>query len=378
MTNVKALKDPQESDKESLPMISVIIPNYNGEKVLPYCLDSLLKQTYKNFEIIVVDNGSADKSLEIIKGFANRSDIKITLIPLKRNLGYSAAITIGAKYAKGKYILATNNDIIFDGAYLENLVKGLEALRRKDPTIVAASGIHFYYPEKDIINYAGGGLSLISGYYMFYQRPLSQLSERELKYLNTFRYIAFPTGAGALIDRSIFLHFKGYYYRYFSGAEEFDFGITLYKFRYKAVHIPNAILYHMESFTLGGRGILLPNKLFLIMRNLLILYFRHYDVCRLLAAILIHMTASFSLILLGVLRNRPEIIYSVLRAYRFFIKYDLKYAKRDRILYSHYNNDNKILTFDQVVSILKKYGAYLPFKKMVKKYILQFLNYLIY
>jgi len=357
-------------NEESTPLVSIIIPNLNGEKVLPYCLDSLLRQTYKNFEIIIVDNGSTDKSLDIIYKYS-LSNTKIHIIHLKRNIGYSAAITLGAKHSNGKYILATNNDIIFDENYLKNLVETIEKLRKKDPRIVAASGIHYYYPETTVINYAGGGLTFISGYYIFYGRPINTLTEYEKRYLTSFRYIAFPTGAGALIDRNIFLQLGGYYPLYFAGIEEMDMGLMLYRAGYKVVHIPTAILYHMESFTLGGRGIFVPHKLFLILRGLLIYYFRHYDAHLLPLSLFIYMTIKFVLLLLSIAEKSPELVHAVIHAILFFLKFDIKHVKKHRTFIYVKSK----FSFSQVKSQLHKYDVYKSLTHSIRDYLQRLILY---
>jgi glycosyltransferase involved in cell wall biosynthesis len=88
-------------------LVSIIIPSIN-RKYLPLCLDSLFSQTYKNIEIIVVDDGSTDNSFELIK---NKFSNKITLIKQK-NLGPSAALNEGIKKAKGQFICLMGGDDI--------------------------------------------------------------------------------------------------------------------------------------------------------------------------------------------------------------------------------------------------------------------------
>jgi len=360
--------------QESTPLISVIIPNLNGENVLPYCLSSLLRQTYKNFEIIIIDNGSTDKSLDLIYKYSLKfslSNIKVHVISLKRNIGYSAAITLGAMLSNGKYILVANNDVIFEENYLKNLVENIEKIRRKSPEIVAASGIHYYYPEINVINYAGGGLTLISGYYIFYGRSMDTLTEYEKRYLTSFRYLAFPTGAGALIDRNIFLQLGGYYPLYFAGIEEIDMGVMLYRAGYKVVHIPTAILYHMESFTLGGRGIFVPHKLFLILRGLLIYYFRHYEPHLLILSLIIYKFVNFGILLLSIIKNSPELVYAIIRSFLFFIKFDIRHAKK----YRTFIYVKSKFSFSQVRSQLHKYNVYKPLKYSIKDYLQRLIFY---
>ena len=78
-------------------MISVVIPNWNGKKYLRDCLDSLYRGTYRDFEIIIVDNGSEDGSVD----FVQRNYPEIKIISLQRNTGVSHALNLGIENARG-------------------------------------------------------------------------------------------------------------------------------------------------------------------------------------------------------------------------------------------------------------------------------------
>lgn len=88
--------------------ISVIIPIFNAEKTLKRCLDSILNQTFKNFEIICVNDGSQDKSIDILKEYKEK-DNRIIIIQ-QENKGVSSARNAGIKIAKGKYITFIDSD----------------------------------------------------------------------------------------------------------------------------------------------------------------------------------------------------------------------------------------------------------------------------
>jgi GT2 family glycosyltransferase len=105
--------------RSTSPLISIIIVNYNGIKWLKNCLDSLLKQSYTNHEIILVDNCSNDGSYEFVK--SNYPNVK--LLRLDKNYGFAKANNIALRYAKGEYLLLLNNDTIVQDGWLENLVK---------------------------------------------------------------------------------------------------------------------------------------------------------------------------------------------------------------------------------------------------------------
>ena len=88
--------------------VSIIIPVYNVEKYLPQCLDSVLGQTYRDLEVVVVNDGSTDGSLSIIQDYASR-DIRIKVID-KPNEGVAPTRNVGLKTATGKYILFVDSD----------------------------------------------------------------------------------------------------------------------------------------------------------------------------------------------------------------------------------------------------------------------------
>lgn len=103
--------------------ISIIIVNYNGKKWIKNLFDSLLFQTYKNFEIIFVDNASIDGSIEFLKN--NYKDDRIKIIKSDKNLGFAGGNNLGIKNSRGKYILLLNNDTWVKGAFVEKLVANL-------------------------------------------------------------------------------------------------------------------------------------------------------------------------------------------------------------------------------------------------------------
>ena len=104
-----------ENKEENL--VSVIIPVYNVEKYLPKCLDSVINQTYKNLEIILVDDGSPDNSGKICDEYAEK-DSRIKVIH-KENGGVSSARNVGIKQAKGQYLLFVDSDDYIKDGYFD-------------------------------------------------------------------------------------------------------------------------------------------------------------------------------------------------------------------------------------------------------------------
>lgn len=104
-----------------MPIVSVIVPVYKVENVLHYCIDSILNQTYKNFELILVDDGSPDDSGKICDKYAKK-DNRIKVIH-KENGGVSSARNCGIDAAKGKYICFVDSDDYVNKNYLEILIR---------------------------------------------------------------------------------------------------------------------------------------------------------------------------------------------------------------------------------------------------------------
>ena len=115
------------------PRVSVVIANWNGANHLPICIPSLQSQSFTSLEIIIVDNGSSDRSAEVAQSFGVR------WFPLKSNLGLAPALNRGAEIALGDLLLFVNNDMRFDPKFVEELVGPLD----RGTTIFATDGMQF-------------------------------------------------------------------------------------------------------------------------------------------------------------------------------------------------------------------------------------------
>ncbi len=103
-------------------LATVIIPVFNAEKFIYKCLDSVIKQTYSNIEIIVVDDGSTDNSAEIIRKIGDR---RVNLLN-KKNKGVSNARNEGLKHVKGEVVVFVDADDYLEPQYIETMVKAME------------------------------------------------------------------------------------------------------------------------------------------------------------------------------------------------------------------------------------------------------------
>ncbi len=118
--------------KNTIPKISVVTSVYNGQKYLREAIDSILNQTFKDFEFIIIDDGSTDNSGAIIQSY---NDTRIRLIQ-KENKGLAAALNVGIKAAKGKYIARMDAD---DISIPERLEKQLDFLENRRECVAVGS-----------------------------------------------------------------------------------------------------------------------------------------------------------------------------------------------------------------------------------------------
>lgn len=115
-----------------MPLISVIMSVYNGEKFLRQAIDSILAQTYKDFEFIIIDDGSTDQSQAIIESYA-RSDSRVRLFSHAFNQGLTVSLQEGVQAARGEYVARMDAD---DISYPERLAKQL-SLFQSNPALKA-------------------------------------------------------------------------------------------------------------------------------------------------------------------------------------------------------------------------------------------------
>ncbi|WP_066890482.1 glycosyltransferase family 2 protein [Clostridium nigeriense] len=128
-------------------MISLILPIYNVEKYLRECLDSIMNQSYKNYELIIVDDGSRDRSLEIVNEYRNK--FKHIKILSQKNKGVSEARNLALKYAIGKYILFVDSDDFLRADMLEKLIS--IAIKAKCDVVI--SNYYLYYDKNNYIKF---------------------------------------------------------------------------------------------------------------------------------------------------------------------------------------------------------------------------------
>ena len=228
--------------------VSIVIVNYNGKDLLKVILKSIAKLNYKNYEVIIVDNNSSDKSREFIK--KNYKNAKF--ISNKENLGYSG-INSALKYCIGKYILFLNNDMEIDKDCVKELVKAIE---KDDKIGMVAPRLVNYYNRKMKSNGTWVSRAFYNGHIC------------SGKVLKEIPYMGVGLIRKSIVDRFGYLFDKDY----FIYAEDLDLGLRLRLLGYEVVFAPDAVLYHMHAITTKKSSSY--KMTFLMERNLLITYLK--------------------------------------------------------------------------------------------------------
>ncbi|MBI4952834.1 MAG: glycosyltransferase family 2 protein [Myxococcales bacterium] len=213
---------------------SVVIVNWNGLRFMGPCLDALARQTYAPFEIVVVDNGSTDGSLELLRARAG----ELVLVEAGENLGFAEGCNRGIAHARGNWLCMLNNDTVVDERWLEALVRAA-ATAPADCGMLQSLQLYFDRPER--INSAGirlrpdgGGSDRGDG------EPRDGVREPEP--------IFSPTAGAAAYRRSMLEHVRldtGYFdRRHFLYFEDMDLGWRAQLSGFTARTVPDSIVYH--------------------------------------------------------------------------------------------------------------------------------------
>ena len=219
--------------------VTIVIPNYNGMAFLDTCLTSLEGQTYQQFRILVVDNGSTDGSAEWLHA---RESARMKVIYLQENTGFAAAVNTGIRAAKTPYVLLLNNDIRADEHFVAEMVRAIS--RSKKIFSAAARMIRMYEPE--LMDSAGDQYT-VAGW------AFNRGTGRRISHYNRPCRV-FSACAGAAIYRRAVFEKIGYFdERHFAYLEDIDVGYRARLYGYTNIYAPRAVVWHVGSGTSGSR-----------------------------------------------------------------------------------------------------------------------------
>ncbi len=223
---------------QSSVLFSVVIPNWNGIRFLPTCLDALKQQTYPNIEVIVVDNASSDGSQDLIR----RDYAWVKLIDLPENRGFTGACNAGMQAAQGEFVALLNNDTEVDPNWAAAVVDAFA----RHPEVGSIASKMLLFDQRDHIHTAGDYFTKAgrAGNRGVWQADGGQFDHEE--------YV-FSACGGSSVYRKVLLDQIGLLDDdFFFSLEDVDLGWRANLAGWRCLYTPAAVVYHHLSATGGG------------------------------------------------------------------------------------------------------------------------------
>lgn len=237
--------------------ISVVIPNWNGAEVILDCLKSIVSQSHNPIEIIVVDNGSVDNSIELIKN----NYPAVTIIRNKKNLGFAEAVNIGIRAAKAEYVFLFNNDAECAKNCLSELVK--TATKQKSDITQAV-----------ILTANGKLIDSVGDEYSTWGLPYPGLRNQPASRLpDADKAIFSASGGASLYKKSLFDEIGYFDNSFFAYYEDVDISMRAQLMGKKLYLSRKALVHHKMNYTANklpglSREMAIKNSIYLFWKNL--------------------------------------------------------------------------------------------------------------
>jgi len=220
--------------------VSVVTPNYNGERFLKRFFDSLNEDSEHIGEVIIVDNGSSDNSKDFIN--ANEFNFPVVLVENSKNRGFAPAVNQGISKAKHDYIFSLNNDTELKKGSIKNMID----LISSSDDIFSVQAKMLQYNNKDLIDDVGDEYNLLA----WTKKTGENHKSDEYVEVNEI----FSSCAGAALYRKSLLEELGMFDdNFFAYMEDVDLAIRSKINGYRNLLCPQAIVYHIGSATSGSR-----------------------------------------------------------------------------------------------------------------------------
>jgi GT2 family glycosyltransferase len=235
------------------PLVSIVIVNTNELHHLQRCLPALFRQTYPNYEVLIVDNASTDASIEWVA----ETYPQATIIRNQANLGYAGANNVGFDHARGEFIAVLNPDTEVDPLWLVELVAVLQA--SPEIGLVTPKVVHMDRPAA--INACGNDVTITG---LTFCRGLDEPADR----FNELQRVPAVSGAAFVIRHDLLDRIGPFDKSFFVYFEDTDLSLRAQLAGYTCVFVPRAIVRHQYIFKLN------PRKCFYQERNRYVTIFR--------------------------------------------------------------------------------------------------------
>lgn len=246
--------------------ISIIIPNFNGEKYLRPCLDSLMGQCDEAMEIIVVDDCSSDDSMTVLSDYKN-----VRALQNEVNSGFAASVNRGIQASCGEFLLLLNNDVVVESDFVEALYRAIHI----DEGRFAISSRMVRFNERDKLDDTGDFYNLLG--WAFKRGDGNPISQ----YHKPTKVFSVCAGA-ALYRKSVFDEIGLFDERFFAYLEDVDVSYRALIHGYENWYEPSAVCYHIGSATTADGNKYSPFKVRISARNNIYLVYKNMPVGQLL------------------------------------------------------------------------------------------------
>ena len=248
------------------PKVSIVILNWNGEKLLQQFLPSVISNSRQdNVSIIIADNSSDDNSLEIIQ----QKFPEVLAIPLNKNYGFANGYNIALQQIKSDYYILLNSDVEVTPGWINPLISIME----RDSSVAAVQPKIKSWHKKDEFEYGGaaGGFIDMFGYPFCRGRILNVLEKDHGQY-DGETVVFWVSGACMAIRTSAFYEAGGFDSSFWAHMEEIDLCWRLNNKGLKVMCTSQSVVYHLGGGTLSYED---PRKLFLNFRNSLFMLYKN-------------------------------------------------------------------------------------------------------
>jgi len=255
-----------------LPLVSVVVLNWNRKALTVRCLASLKRQTFGNVQILLVDNGSVDGSVDFI---ASRfPDVEVVALP--QNVGFAAGNNAGIQKARGTYVALLNNDAEAHVQWLDSLVVALES----HPEVGFCASKMVLYDHRELLDTAGDHYTIAGT-----GGKTGHLGAADKRAYNTPRKV-FGACAGAAIYRRALLDDVGLFDEdFFIAQEDVDLSFRAQLKGYGCLYVPTAMVYHHLNATLQTYS---RDYVYYGHRNLEYVYLKNMPLALLLLSLPLH------------------------------------------------------------------------------------------
>jgi GT2 family glycosyltransferase len=279
---------------QSLPPVSVIIVTWNSKKYLPVCLEHLLAQTLHDFEVILVDNGSEDGTLDGLH--EKYLSLNLQIHRLSSNRGFAAANNIGASLARGQWLALLNADAFPHSDWLEQLLKAVDD--NSEFSFFASRQLQANKPE--LLDGAGDAYH-VSGlaWRQYFGYPADQFGL-------VSREVFSACAAAALYSRDAFLSVGGFDEDFFSYYEDVDLSFRLRLQGSRCLYVPDAVVKHVGSASAGARS---DFSLYHWQRNLIWSFVQNMPSALMWRALPLHILANIIFQIHFILRGHGAVLW---------------------------------------------------------------------